>query len=524
MNLFEITSVNIDNKDGWGAVPNNQEVDYFGLRVRMKPSVFLNLAATLTHPTSSDKIVDHLKNGGAIGSPFLDIDIPPEWENGDYAVPAKVSGHEGRNRMLAVKAVHGDEPIEVHLFFRHGIRSRHITKEWMSALVKQMVKERSSDIIKGPLFSMQKTNLSENRDSYDWLEQYTEYGYNKYPSENELKYLLNKYPNEEPLVLYRGLHFDTEEQYNEFMAGFKNKVRTSSISSWSPSFDTAEEFSITKKTYHPNPMIMSQEMERERSKEYMTGYRGIVLKTSIQPNTGIMVNRTGYAKENEVILPPGTYDVQIQTITKKYKHKIEDGDETVTSIIDKMMDPKYRDDHYYKNFFEFVKHNYPEDIRQSDALKQKIVKIISQRQKKLNYVEHELHTWTLTGKYTDVRIYFNYSIFELFEKGFLPDKYKKYVENYANKIIQEYHNLVKQYSGKEYVYQFGNLRYLENYASPKYVALIRKILQIQVVNTYAMMNDREEIDRINSIKDSNQKRNAIEQYTKTIERIIGQLK
>lgn len=30
-------TIQIDNKDGLGSVPNNQEVDYLGLRVIMKP-------------------------------------------------------------------------------------------------------------------------------------------------------------------------------------------------------------------------------------------------------------------------------------------------------------------------------------------------------------------------------------------------------------------------------------------------------------------------------------------------------
>ena len=40
-------AVNIDNKNGRGAVPHNQEVDYFGMRVKMKPSTFIALASKL---------------------------------------------------------------------------------------------------------------------------------------------------------------------------------------------------------------------------------------------------------------------------------------------------------------------------------------------------------------------------------------------------------------------------------------------------------------------------------------------
>ena len=65
--------VNIDNKDGWGSVPWNQEVDYRGMRVKMKPSVFEKLALSRGGEPAVDKVVQHIKNGGSIGAPFLNI-------------------------------------------------------------------------------------------------------------------------------------------------------------------------------------------------------------------------------------------------------------------------------------------------------------------------------------------------------------------------------------------------------------------------------------------------------------------
>lgn len=54
----------IDNKDGLGSVPKNQEVDYFGMRVLMKPSKFLQLAAPGDKPESTERIAQHLRDGG----------------------------------------------------------------------------------------------------------------------------------------------------------------------------------------------------------------------------------------------------------------------------------------------------------------------------------------------------------------------------------------------------------------------------------------------------------------------------
>lgn len=150
--------VEIDNMDGLGAVPKNQDVDYFGLRVNMRPSVFLNLAAKfgLGAKDSKEHIISHLKNSGAIGAPFLMIELPDAWGEKDFTDPARVGGHEGRHRMLAVQDVHGDAPIEVHLFFRGEVRARHITEDHIKHLNKGMYKEEhASDIfVSGPLFSV----------------------------------------------------------------------------------------------------------------------------------------------------------------------------------------------------------------------------------------------------------------------------------------------------------------------------------------------------------------------------------
>lgn len=147
-------SVNIiDNKNGVGNVPNNQNVDYLGKRVLMLPSVFLNLTPGVDRPMKTyDFVQKHLRDGGKIASPFLIVEIPEEWEDGNLAIPARIRGHEGRHRMMAVQSVLGDEPIEVHLFFAGGLRSRHIKPEWFEAIHARMVREKSKDIVKGPLF------------------------------------------------------------------------------------------------------------------------------------------------------------------------------------------------------------------------------------------------------------------------------------------------------------------------------------------------------------------------------------
>jgi len=145
--LYE--DVKIDNKDGWGAVPWNQEIDYRGLRVKMKPSVFINLAASRNGEPPVPKVVDYVKGGGAIGAPFLQIFVDED----DSQIP-EVRGHEGRSRMAAILEVHGDVPVEVHLFFQGKVnRNRHITPEFVEKIQRYLISENDK-MVRGPLFEI----------------------------------------------------------------------------------------------------------------------------------------------------------------------------------------------------------------------------------------------------------------------------------------------------------------------------------------------------------------------------------
>lgn len=164
VDLFE--AVKIDNVKGLGEVPDNQNVDYLGLRVQMRPSVFLRLAHSLPREQaqSADYIQKHLEQGGSIASPWLVISVPPEWETGDLEMPARVVGHEGRNRMYAVMETEGDAPVETHLFFSGGVRHRHITPQWIKRLNNSLIPQVKSLPMGGPFFTtVTSTNESTTR-------------------------------------------------------------------------------------------------------------------------------------------------------------------------------------------------------------------------------------------------------------------------------------------------------------------------------------------------------------------------
>lgn len=156
MRAREFLEHKIDNRSGIGAVPYNQDVDYFGLRVAMRPSVFLKLALPMNGSQTDREAIEYVKqnmDSQGIGAPFLTIDIPSEWEDGDVTEPARITGHDGRHRMAAILQSEGDDPVEVHLF-PLGLRRRHFdaNPEWASRLNQDIIGQRGN-IMPGPIFS-----------------------------------------------------------------------------------------------------------------------------------------------------------------------------------------------------------------------------------------------------------------------------------------------------------------------------------------------------------------------------------
>lgn len=155
----------------WGLVPiqTGENADYNGIRVMMRPSTFLQLAYPLSAGTINPEVEKHLfkEPEGEISSAYLNIKIPPTWFDEDksevdrFLRAASVSGHEGRNRMTAWMKRHGDEPVEIHLFFRDGLKRRDITDKMIAALNRGMHNQASQHpdeppeakkYIRGPLF------------------------------------------------------------------------------------------------------------------------------------------------------------------------------------------------------------------------------------------------------------------------------------------------------------------------------------------------------------------------------------
>jgi hypothetical protein len=150
-----VNELKINNATGVGAVPYNREIDYHGLRVTMRPSMFLRLALPLDQNDPEErKAIEYCKSqldDKGIGAPFLTITMPEAWESDDFSLEAKVRDHDGRHRCYAILGKEGDNPIEVHLLMSGGMRRRHISDSMIKNL-RNGILNQQGQYVSGPIF------------------------------------------------------------------------------------------------------------------------------------------------------------------------------------------------------------------------------------------------------------------------------------------------------------------------------------------------------------------------------------
>ena len=163
-----ITELAVDNHSGWGATPNNANIDYIGITVLMAPHTFLNLAPYLRMTPESEKkieaMADRIRSGGTFGAPTLYVSVPSEWKQGDLTGDAQIESHEGRHRMAAQRLVDPYALVETHIIFK----SRHCewrnryggpSSDYKPELIDRLNNGCKSEVglpVTGPLFKLGK--------------------------------------------------------------------------------------------------------------------------------------------------------------------------------------------------------------------------------------------------------------------------------------------------------------------------------------------------------------------------------
>lgn len=144
--------------------------------------------------------------------------------------------------------------------------------------------------------------------------------------------LISKYPFGGG-VLYRGLHFEDAESYQDFMSFISDGTMTvNSCTSWTPDLGTAADFAKSKKSYFPTPELIAASRQRTTTGDHMSGYSGVVLMTTVAANRGCDVAMSEFAKESEVILPPGEYSVVVHKELIPFAREYDTRDKVATLI------------------------------------------------------------------------------------------------------------------------------------------------------------------------------------------------
>jgi hypothetical protein len=129
---YKVGSVVFDNVNGMGSTPDGQNVEYKGLVIVIKPSVFRSLAAAADRSEDAAKFVKLIREGKTVAAPFLSL---RPILKGDELIALKVVNHEGRARADAVKELIGDVPIPIQLFCSGKYdRARYIDTEFLDVL------------------------------------------------------------------------------------------------------------------------------------------------------------------------------------------------------------------------------------------------------------------------------------------------------------------------------------------------------------------------------------------------------
>lgn len=323
---------------------------------------------------------------------------------------------------------------------------------------------------------------------------------------------LEEYGNDSAMTIYRGLNFDTEEDYNKFMRQGSN-LKLKDISSWSPDKREAETFAITKPSYmefmtrEKMAMISAQRKSGER----ITGYRGVILKTRIKPGQGIDLRKFKHHSESEILLPPGRYKVSCELVLS-YKDQFKN-----TNPSDKILKMTKSNKESAK-VLEYVMKNYkPEDL--SDEARHKIYLLTTEASKLGKYYVkvREPSEWTMEKhRVIDVGMVTP-------NKEYLPwytsddrDKILKAMKSQFKKMIKE---VFSHYVSGAEIKWFNDHQYWARFcqADDELTKAERATLKKEYDKQDQIVKD------INKIKDPKAQRAAIDAEIERMKKIIGSI-
>lgn len=334
--------------------------------------------------------------------------------------------------------------------------------------------------------------------------------------------LISMYGNDKPEKLYRGLNFDTREDYEEFLHAIDDGKITieNSASSWTRDYQTARQFAKTKPSYME---FMTKEKmklidDADKNKEYVVGYRGIILEIDIGKNIGVDTSKTPYAAEDEIIIFSGTYKCICHELTKNSDRIKSDGLEKILDEIEGHGDKEDKGNYNSIMISKIVQDH-------KDELTPKMKAFFGKRFLKkppMFYFDYENNKLfdserdkILVSLGTSPTITYGE---EVFNKEDL-DKYYKSCYNVHKKKLDELIKFMKKHDGVP-------LKWNANNPSTwfKQIGLQNEYESIfkDIGKKYNDLNSKKNMDRINKLKGDEQKK-AVKDFAQSIKDLIASM-
>ncbi len=306
--------------------------------------------------------------------------------------------------------------------------------------------------------------------------------------------MLAHWPNEEDITIYRGMNFNTKEDYENFLKDYKEKGGFISdyAAGFTDSYKTATDFATSPKTYFPTMEIVIQEEKRRTLGDDMTGYCGVILAVQVPAGTAVDLNISGEAIESEFLLVPN----------QLYKCKIE----KVKSLNELVNSRGFNINEYIKekgniadNTSKFIIMNKSRSLNNESKnilIERDLNEFINNKKtfenenilSNTNYLTAILKNHGRFGE-EDLRIQFFAPNLKYFELNNLMTPEKQVVFKYiANEIIQDAIKIHLEYRDK-YEIDYSAIKAVTPFASKDSVELYQRAIAYNKKETYENIND-----------------------------------
>lgn len=362
--------------------------------------------------------------------------------------------------------------------------------------------------------------IRESADAEEALKNYI-----KDPDYNEMVYhfreeLMAEYANQKPEKIYRGLNFDTKEEYDKFMSSVSDGHISleNRVSSWTRSFRTAKTFAKTKPSYME---FMSKEKMKLISKsskehEYVVGHIGVILEIDIDKNAGIDTKRTDFNAEDEIILFKGRYECKIHQLLKNSDRIAKYG---ISGLLKEIEDLKITDESEIQTILRKITSDYKDKLSIDDKkfFSNRFLKDIPHFSFKFKKKNDSI--FNPVAKDT-IDLYLDQSPLMDFDLGiFEKNSLNEYIEKCRNshkKVLEELRKFIIDKEDLDFSWGIDNpSKWFRTIGLDSEFTNIMKHFS----NKYEKLNSKENISKINKLK-GKEKQKSLDDFKSAIEDIL----